>query len=71
MTQKIRIIDLKIKNGIAYCSAQDAETGERIIAAELRHIMRAARERHYEVLDAQDVLAKLAENCDFSLTVRK
>lgn len=68
-TKKVRIIDLKLDekrgNGVLYCYMQDVETGERLISAELRYIMQVIAERGHELIDANDILKKIALNFRF------
>lgn len=73
MAKQVVIVDLKvvehevrhINNGVLYCGLIDHETGERIIQADIEYVMKAVKERGYEVVDAQDVLYKISQNYQF------
>ena len=65
-TKRVYIADIKVKdNGMMYCTARNAETGELEISADLKYITQAAKERGWEILDAQDVLHKIGQNFKF------
>lgn len=62
---EVTIHDLKVSrqknNGVCYCTLRNHKTGELIIAADLKYIMAAIKERKFILIDPQDVLEKVAQ----------